>query len=207
MEAYIEYFTDNWQQYLQYLGQHIYISVLAIAAAAAIGIPSGILCEKNPVVRRFFVGFFSTLRIIPSLAILVVLIPVMGIGVKPALVALVILAVPPIIIQTTLGFAEVPEFMLEAATAMGMDEKMIFRRVSLPMALPHIIGGIKIASAEVIASAALAAYIGSGGLGVIIYNGIALMKTEYLVIGGGSVAILTMLCTMIIGKIERKMVR
>ena len=75
------------------------------------------------------------------------------------------------------------------------------------MALPHIIGGIKIASAEVIASAALAAYIGSGGLGVIIYNGIALMKTEYLVIGGGSVAVMTMLCTMIIGKIERKMVR
>ena len=121
--------------------------------------------------------------------------------------ALSVLAVPPVLIQTTLGFADVPEFITEAATAMGMDEKMIFRKVSLPMALPHIIGGIKIASAEIIASAALAAYIGSGGLGVIIYNGIALMKKEYLIIGGGSVALLTILCTFVIGKIERRFVK
>lgn len=207
MNTYIDYFTSNWQQYMQYLGQHVYISALAIMAAAAIGIPLGILCEKNPKTRKLIVGFFSTLRIIPSLAILVVLIPVMGIGVKPALTALVILAIPPVLIQTTLGFTEVPDFLIESATAMGMDEKMLFRRVRLPLALPHIIGGIKIASAEVIASAALAAYIGSGGLGVIIYNGIALMKTEYLVIGGGSVAILTMISTFIIGRIERKLVR
>lgn len=207
MNVYIEYFQNNWQQYLTYLGQHIYISLLAIAVASCIGIPLGILCEKNPKTRKILVGFFSTLRIIPSLAILVILIPFMGIGVKPALVALSVLAVPPVLIQTTLGFAEVPEFITEAATAMGMDEKMIFRKVSLPMALPHIIGGIKIASAEIIASAALAAYIGSGGLGVIIYNGIALMKKEYLIIGGGSVALLTILCTFVIGKIERRFVK
>lgn len=128
----------------------------------------------------------------------------MGIGVKPALTALVVLAVPPVLIQTTLGFSKVPSFMMEVAAAMGMDEKRAFYQVQFPLAFPYIMGGIKMAASEVIASAALAAYIGSGGLGVLIYNGISLMKTEYLVIGGGSVAVLTLVCNLILGKIERK---
>lgn len=187
------------------LWQHVYISFLAVAIAAAIGIPCGIWCLKQPNIKKFINTFFSTLRIIPSLAILVILIPIMGIGVKPALTALVVLAVPPILIQTTLGFSRVPSFMLEVAAAMGMDEKRTFYQVQLPLAFPYIMGGIKMAASEVIASAALAAYIGSGGLGVIIYNGISLMKTEYLVIGGGTVAILTLVCNLILGKIEKKL--
>ena len=77
-----------------------------------------------------------------------------------------------------------------------MDEKRAFYQVQFPLAFPYIMGGIKMAASEVIASAALAAYIGSGGLGVLIYNGISLMKTEYLVIGGGSVAALTLVCNL-----------
>lgn len=207
MQVYIDYFTNNGQQYLTLLWQHIYISASAIIIASAIGIPFGIMCEKIPKIRKIITTFFSTLRIIPSLAILVILIPVMGIGFKPALTALVILAVPPVLIQTTLGFSEVPEFMIEVANAMGMDEKRTFRQVQLPLALPYIMGGIKMASAEIIASAALAAYIGSGGLGVIIYNGIALMKTEYLIIGGVSVAVLTLICTVLMSQVERKLIK
>lgn len=207
MQVYIDYFTNNGQQYLTLLWQHIYISASAILIASAIGIPFGILCEKIPKVHKIITTFFSTLRIIPSLAILVILIPIMGIGFKPALIALVILAVPPVLIQTALGFSEVPEFMIEVANAMGMDEKRTFRQVQLPLALPYIMGGIKMASAEIIASAALAAYIGSGGLGVIIYNGIALMKTEYLIIGGASVAGMTLICTVIMGQLERKLIK
>lgn len=207
MQVYIDYFTKNGHQYLILLWQHIYISGLAIVIASAVGIPFGILCEKVPRIRKFINTFFSTLRILPSLAILVILIPVLGIGVKPALVALVVLAVPPILIQTTLGFSEVPEFMIEVATAMGMDEKRTFRQVQLPLAMPYIMGGIKMASAEIIASAALAAYIGSGGLGVIIYNGIALMKSEYLIIGGISVAALTLICTFVMSRLEKYLIR
>lgn len=162
---------------------------------------------RLPGISHFIVTFVSALRIIPSLAILVILIPVMGIGIKPALVALTILAVPPVLIQTVLGFSKVPAFMIEVARAMGMDEKSVFRKVRFPLAVPYIMGGVKMAAAEVVASAALAAYIGSGGLGVIIYNGISLMKTEYLVIGGCSVAALTLLCGLFLGKIEKKMMK
>ena len=206
MDVYLEYFTTRGDQYLHLLWQHVYISALAIFAASLIGIPLGILCYRNPAVKGFINTFFSALRILPSLVVLAVLIPFLGIGVKPALVALIVLAIPPILIQTTLGFDKVPEFMTEVSMAMGMDEKMSFRRVQMPLAMPYIMGGIKMATAEVIASAALAAYIGSGGLGVIIYNGISLMKTEYLVIGGASVAALTLICTALLGKVEKKFV-
>lgn len=207
MDVYIEYFTTKGDQFLQLLWQHVYISFIAILIASAVGIPLGILCLKNKAVSGFITTFFSALRILPSLVILVILIPILGIGVKPALVALTVLAIPPILIQTTLGFTKVPDFMMEVAAAMGMDEKMTFRRVQVPLAIPYIIGGIKMASAEVIASAALAAYIGSGGLGVIIYNGISLMKTEYLVIGGASVAALTLICTSLIGMLEKHFIK
>ncbi len=203
MQVYLDYFANNWQAYLQMLWQHIYISLIAVGIAAAVGIPCGIFCLRSARIKRWIVTFFSMLRIIPSLAILVILIPVMGIGVKPALVALTVLAIPPVLIQTTLGFVKVPDFLIEVAKGMGMDERRTFFQVQLPLAFPYIMGGIKMAACEVIASAALAAYIGSGGLGVLIYNGISMMKTEYLVIGGLSVAILTMVCNLLLGKAQK----
>ncbi len=207
MESYIDYFANNWQTYLLLVWQHIYISLIAVGIAVGVGIPLGILCLRFPRVKAFITTFVGALRIIPSLAILTILIPIMGIGLKPALVALTVLAIPPVLIQTVLGFAKVPEFMIEVAAAMGMDEKRTFYQVRFPLAMPYIMGGIKMAASEVMASAALAAYIGSGGLGVIIYNGISMMKTEYLVIGGFSVALLTLGCNLMLGKIENKLMK
>ena len=97
--------------------------------------------------------------------------------------------------------------MLEVADAMGMDKKRKFRQVEVPLAMPGIISGIRMAMSEVIASATLAAYIGAGGLGILIFNGINLLKTEYLVIGGGTVAVITMLCSMGLGAIQKKLSR
>ena len=196
MQAYVEYFQTHGQEYVHMIWQHLYLSLLAVGIAAAVGIPCGILTTG-----------FSVLRIIPSLAVLVILIPIMGVGVKPALAALVILAIPPILIQTTLAFSQVPDFLLEVADAMGMDKKRKFRQVEVPLAMPGIISGIRMAMSEVIASATLAAYIGAGGLGILIFNGINLLKTEYLVIGGGTVAVITMLCSMALGAVEKKISR
>ena len=100
MQAYVEYFQTHGQEYLYMIWQHLYLSLLAVAIAAAIGIPCGILCLRVPKVKKILTTGFSALRIIPSLAVLVILIPIMGVGVKPALTALVILAIPPILIQT-----------------------------------------------------------------------------------------------------------
>ena len=144
MESYIDYFVNNWQTYLLLVWQHIYISLIAVGIAAGAGIPLGIFCLRFPRLKTFITTFFGALRIIPSLAILTILIPVMGIGVKPALVALTVLAIPPVLIQTVLGFAKVPDFMIEVAAAMGMDEKRSFYQVQFPLAMHgrHQDGGL-----------------------------------------------------------------
>ena len=199
MQAYVEYFQTHGQEYVHMIWQHLYLSLLAVGIAAAVGIPCGILSLRAPRIKKILTTGFSVLRII--------LIPIMGVGVKPALTALVILAIPPILIQTTLAFSQVPDFLLEVADAMGMDKKRKFRQVEVPLAMPGIISGIRMAMSEVIASATLAAYIGAGGLGILIFNGINLLKTEYLVIGGGTVAVITMLCSMALGAVEKKISR
>ena len=207
MQPYINYFSNHMQDYLGMVGQHLLLSFISVTLAVVIGVPFGILTTRSKKASRFITTVFSTLRIIPSLAILVLLIPVMGIGMKPALVALTVLAIPPVLINTALGFRQVEDFMVEVARAMGMDERTVFLKVKLPLAFPYIMTGIKTAASEIIASATLAAYIGSGGLGVLIYNGISMMKTEYLLIGGVSVAVLTIVCNLLLGSALKKVLR
>ena len=110
MQAYVEYFQTHGQEYVYMIWQHLYLSLLAVGIAAAVGIPCGILSLRAPRIKKILTTGFSALRIIPSLAVLVILIPIMGVGVKPALTALVILAIPPILIQTTLAFSHGSRF-------------------------------------------------------------------------------------------------
>lgn len=205
MQPYVDYFSNHMGDYLGMVGQHIRLSLLAVACACLLGVPFGILAARSRRLYRLITTVFSTLRIIPSLAVLVILIPVMGIGMRPALVALTVLAVPPVLINTALGFHQVEPFMLEVAEGMGMAPGHIFIKVKAPLAFPYVMTGIKTAVSEVVASAALAAYIGSGGLGVLIYNGISLMKTEYLIIGGGSVALLTIAFSLGLGALQKRL--
>jgi osmoprotectant transport system permease protein len=146
------------------------------------------------------------LRIIPSLAILFLLIPIIGTGTKPALIALVILGIPSILLHTILGFKEVPERVAETGIAIGMTQRQLLRKVRIPLALPYILNGIKIALIEIIASATLAAKIGAGGLGSLIFTGLGLNRTDLLVIGGLSVAVLSLLSSLFIERIEKMMI-
>lgn len=207
MDFYVEYFSARGDEYLEILFQHLYLCAVTLLFAAVLGAAFGMLTMLSDGVYRLVTGIFNTLRIIPSLAVLVFLIPVMGVGTKPALVALIFLSVPPVLIQTSLGLHKTEPFLVEAARAMGMSDRRIFWKVKVPMAVPYFMTGLKTAASEVIASATLAAYIGSGGLGVIIYNGISLMKTEYLLIGGVSVALLTLAANALLGWVQKKVCR
>ena len=207
MDFYVEYFSARGDEYLEMLFQHLYLCAVTLLFAAVLGAAFGMLTMLSDGVYRLVTGIFNTLRIIPSLAVLVFLIPVMGVGTKPALVALTFLSVPPVLIQTSLGLHKTEPFLVESAQAMGMSDRRIFWKVKVPMAVPYFMTGLKTAASEVIASATLAAYIGSGGLGVIIYNGISLMKTEYLLIGGVSVALLTLAANALLGWVQKKVCR
>lgn len=197
------YFTNNMSAYLIAIREHIYLSLISLLVAMLIGITLGIICVRFSSGQKWIVGVFQVLRIVPSLAILVMLIPVMGVGVKPAVVALVLLAMPPVLMNTVAGLEQVPLFIIETSEGMGMADSQIWRSVRLPLALPLILAGVKIAMIEIIASTTLAAAIGAGGIGKIIFTGLGLNRADLLVIGGLTVALLSLAAGILMDLLDR----
>lgn len=193
LQQIIQYFQHNSGQYWQYVGQHIGISLLTLAISLVIALPLGYLGSRNRVIAGFCTAFAQVLRIIPSLALLFLMIPFLGAGLIPALIALIVLAMPPLLINTILGFNEVSPLYREVGQALGMDDRQLLRQIELPLALPYILNGIKLALVEIIASASLATYIGAGGLGTLIFTGLGLYNMAYIIIGGVSVALLSLI--------------
>ena len=187
-----EYIMTHPQQLAGQIFAHIWISLLALSAAALIGIPCGCLAAGLRKGEALVTAPFEMLRVVPSLALLILLIPVMGTGTAPAVTALTILAVPPVLLNTIVGFRTIPDFMIESARGIGMTEKEVFYRVRIPAALPMVLAGLRTALVEVVASTTLAAKIGAGGLGEIIFTGLCLYRTDLLVLGGALVALLSL---------------
>ncbi len=204
IEDIILYFNENGGQYVEYLIQHLRLSLIALAFAILIGVPLGYISYKHEKLAEFFTTTSQLLRIIPSLAILFILIPLIGVGELPALIALVFLGVPPILVNTILGFKEIPAVTKEVASGLGMNEKQLMKRIEFPLAMPFILNGIKLSLVEIIASATLATYIGAGGLGTLIFTGLGLYRMDLLVIGGGTVTILSLLSMFILDFAIRK---
>lgn len=199
----LNYFQENSGRFWGMLAAHVQVSILALGIAVLIGIPAGFLCVRWKKAQKYITGLFSVLRVIPSLAILLLMVPIMGTGTAPAVVALVLLVVPPILMNTVAGLEGVPPFMLETAEGVGMDPTQVWTKVRFPLAMPMILTGIKTAAVEIVASATLASKIGAGGLGDIIFAGIGLFKTELLLIGGVSVALLSLLTGLFFAIIEK----
>ncbi|OMF39358.1 ABC transporter permease [Paenibacillus peoriae] len=197
------YFSNNMHVFLATGKEHIIISLLALLCSASIGIVLGYVTCKYKRTEKWIVFLFQVLRIMPSLAVLLLLIPIMGTGTKPALIALVLLGIPPILMNMIAGLESVPSFLLEAAHGVGMSEQQVMWRVKFPLAAPMILTGIKIAAIEVIASATLAAKIGAGGLGEIIFTGLGLNRVDLLLIGGFSVGILAITVGVMLDMSER----
>ncbi|QBP43023.1 ABC transporter permease [Paenisporosarcina antarctica] len=182
---------------------HLILSSVAVAIGISICVPLGIFLAKTEKASLIIMNVVNIGRIIPSLAVLALLMPFVGIGFYPSLIALTLLVCPPILINTVIAVKEVDKNIVEAAYGMGMDKARVIRKVELPLALPVIITGIKTASVEVIASATLAAFIGGGGLGVFIINGIAGANASMLLVGAIPVALLALSAEFILGGIEK----
>src|SRR3712207_6632272 len=188
----VQYFQNNHNQYWNLVWHHVCLSLLTLIIALVIALPLGYYGAKYRPVATICTSFSQALRIIPSLGLLFILIPIMGTGLVPALLALVILAFPPILINTILGFNAVGHLYEEVGDALGMNSWQKLSRVEFPLALPYLLNGIKLALVEIIASATLASYIGVTGLGTLIFTGLGLYDMADVVIGGGSVAILSL---------------
>lgn len=165
-----------------------------------IALPLGYFGSRNRVVAAFCQTFSQLLRIIPSLALLFILIPFMGAGVVPAIIALVVLTLPPLVVNTILGFNEVSPVLKEVGLSLGMDQKQLLKQITLP----YILNGIKLALVEIISSPTLATYIGAGGLGTLIFTGLGLYKMQFIIIGAVSVALLSLLSMLLMDWLIRK---
>ena len=203
----LTYISTHQMQLLRQIGEHFLISLLALLVAAVIGILCGYAASLSPKSERIVSAPFQVLRVVPSLAILILLIPVMGTGIKPAVTALTILAIPPVLLNTIVGFREVPDFMVESARGIGMSEKDVLFKVRIPLALPMILAGLRTGLVEVFASTTLAAKIGAGGLGEIIFTGLGLNRADLLILGGLLVAVLSLGSGAVFDRISRRMMK
>lgn len=175
--------------------------------AVAIGVPLAVASSERPIARVIALGSAGALRVVPSLAVLTLTLPYLGLGFRPALLALVVLALPPIVVNTDAGLRSVAAPTLEAARGLGMTAMQIRTRVQWPLALPIIATGLRTATVEVISSATLASFIGGGGLGDYIVNGLATNDIGMLLLGALSVAALALLADAALGAVVRRYAR
>lgn len=182
---------------------HVTLSAMALLIATLICIPLGIWSARSQRLSPWTINLVSALRVLPSLAILVLMLPYLGLGFTPALAALTILACPPILINTYTGFRDVDPAVVEAAYGMGMTPRQVLWWIESPLALPVVVAGLRTAAVEVVASATLAAFIGGGGLGEFIINGLGLNDMRSLLVGAVPVALLALLAEGLFAVTER----
>lgn len=202
MTNFVAMFQERKGQLLSALLEHIQISFIALFFAIMIAIPLGIYLTNKKKIAETVIGISAVLQTIPSLALLGLLIPLFGIGKVPAIIALVVYALLPILRNTYTGIKEVDPSLKEAALAMGMNTPKRLLKVELPLALPVIMAGIRTAMVLIVGTATLAALIGAGGLGDIILLGIDRNNTALIILGAVPAAILALIFDVLLKKLE-----
>lgn len=188
-----------WQQSVTHIG----LTIIALFLAVLIGLPMGILITGRKKLAGAVLGFAGILQTIPSIALLGFLIPVFGIGALPAITALFLYALLPIIRNTYTGIKEVDGSVVDAAKGMGMTAGQILQKVQLPLAMPVILAGIRTATVITVGVATLAAYIAAGGLGEFIFGGIALNNTNMILAGAIPAALLAILLDFLLARVQQ----
>lgn len=193
MNALLQFIADPANGYLQHTVDYIKLCAVAIVLAIVISVPLGVLVVRSPVASFIAINFSGLLRAIPILAVLVAFYPILGFGFLPALVALTILGIPPILLNTYTGIRGIDPATIDAARGMGMTPLQIITRIQTPLVLPIIAAGIRTSAVQIIATATLAAIIGAGGYGEYIYLGLREFDTTQLLAGALPVALLALL--------------
>ncbi len=199
----VNVWVQRQDQWVEALTQHILISFIALICALIIAIPLGIYISRHLKISEGVLGVAAVLQTIPSLALLGLLIPLLGIGIIPAIVAIVIYALLPILRNTYTGIRRVDPSLLEAADAMGMTRGQRLFKVELPLALPVIMAGIRTAMVLIIGTTTLAALIGAGGLGDIILLGIDRNDSALILLGAIPAALLAIVFDLLLRVVER----
>lgn len=200
----IDFLTEYGTQLVQEILQHVYISAVALSLGIIVAVPLGILLTRVKKIAGFVIGLTSVLQTIPAMALLAMMIPLFGIGTTPAVVALFIYSLMPILRNTYIGMTSVDPNLLDVAKGMGMSNWQSIYQVELPQSAGVIMSGIRLSGTYVIAWTALASYIGAGGLGDMIFNGLNLYRGDLILGGSIPAIILALLVDWLLGVVEEK---
>lgn len=198
--------TNLWSDLIAKTARHLFLTFFALSLAALFSIPLGVLVYWNPRLSRIVSYVISLFQTIPSIALLAILIPFMGIGVAPAVVALFLYAVLPILRNTLTGLQSVDPLLKKVADGIGMSRFQKLRWVEFPLALPITMAGIRTAAVINVGTATLAAFIGAGGLGEFIVTGLALNNSDLILRGAVPAALLALSVEIGFSQIEKRFV-
>ena len=202
---FLEFIQQNWTEIFALTREHLFLVFVSTAFAVLIGVPLGILLTRKKLLQTPVLGIANILQTVPSLALFGLLIPIsfIGIGAKAAIIALTLYSFLPVIRNTVTGISGVDAKVKEAATAMGMTDFQILKSVELPLALPVILTGIRVAVVIAVGVATIAAAVGAGGLGTYIFRGLRQNDNNLLLAGAIFSAILALLADFALGQIEK----
>ena len=185
--------------------EHLYISFAALFLGIVVAVPLGVLLTRVPKAASIVIGVTSALHTVPSLALLALMIPILGVGKVPAIVALFIYSLLPILRNTYIGMKKVDWNYRDVAKGMGMTNFQSIISVELPLAIPTIMAGIRLSAVYVLAWATLASYIGAGGLGDLIFSGLNNYQPALIFAGTIPVTIFALLADWLLGLLENKL--
>ncbi len=207
--SFLEFVAGRWTEILTLTLEHVVLVVISTVAGVLIAVPLGLAITRVPALSRPVLGFAGVIQTVPSLALFGLLIPlpfIGGIGSRTAIIALVLYALLPILRNTVTGVRQVDPAILDAANGMGMTDWQRLTLVEVPLALPSIFSGIRIATVVGIGLVTIAAAVGAGGLGSLIFRGLAMLDSRLLFAGAIPSAILALIADGGLARLESRLV-
>ncbi len=204
---FFEFLASRWQTILLLTAEHLFIVFVAMVVSIVLGVTVGILITRNKLAAQVVLGITNVLMTIPSLALFSLLIPFLGIGKIPAIVGLVAYTQLPIVRNVYTGLMNLSPSILEAARGMGLTERKILRAIKIPLAFPAMMAGIRTATVMGIGIGAIAGYIGAGGLGVYIFQGISRSNDQMIIVGAALISLISIVTDRLLAGVQRKLNR
>lgn len=203
MSAIWQFITDPTNDFTGHTIAYLQICAFSIVIAIIIGVGLGVAVSRSAVLAFAAINISSFLRAIPVIVFLIAALPYLGVGFEPTVIALIILGIPPILLNTYTGIRGIDPAIIDAARGMGMTRIQIISRIQTPLVLPIIAAGIRTSAVQIVATATLAAIIGAGGYGEYIIDGVNRLDNTAILAGAIPVAILAILVEVLLGWLQR----
>jgi len=199
----LDFFINRSDDVFERLLQHLQLTFIAVGFAIVVGIPLGILIARYRKLATPIIGTANVIQAIPSVAILAFLIPLVGIAEKPSIIMVILYSLLPIIKNCYTGLINIDRDLLEAAKGMGMTKRQVLFQVQIPLATPVIMAGIRISAVTAVGLMTIAAFVGAGGLGQLIYMGLQTNNYTMVIAGAIPACILALVMDLVIGILEK----